>query len=258
MSYNSYSNNKNANKPYEPDVYTPYRFNNAESSVDKTCLTFSIWNRSLKISIAPRKENSEEVAFDMEKGVTVYLNHTKARILHDEIQNFLRDPDTYNGSGIPTGQGIITISNGKEFGSTNPVLTIRKVDELGNVVSCFVYEFKTDYYYSVRNYDGGMNFNKEFDAYRYLEIQSMLTMLEEYYKAMTYTIAYSVIEANKYNQSIITNRLNSLCEKMGIETNRSSKAGSKYTSSTSFFNNAGSGSNTPSEGYVPATIDDIE
>lgn len=257
MAYNSYSNNKEYNKPFEPSVYSPYRFNNAESSVDKTCLTFDIWKRMLKITISPRKEGTEEIQFDTDKGLSVYINHAKAYILANELRNFLRDPETYNGSGIPSGQGVISISNGSEFGVNFPLLVIRKLDETGNVVSSFAYEFKRDYYFSIRNYNGGSSFNKESDSYQTLEIEEMILLLEEYYKAMTYMIAYSVVDVNKYNQDRLTSRLNAIAEKLGVEVKSGGRSGgSSGYSSTSFFNNAPS--SNQNESYVPSTIDDID
>ena len=256
MAFNSYSNNKNANKPFEPDVYTAYRWNNAESKVDKTCMTTSMWNKMMKIGIYPLKEtNGDNVSFDMENGIMVYLNHHKAKVFATELRNFLRDPETYNGSGVSSGQGIITISNGSEFGSKDPVFVIRKIDDAGNVISSFAYETKTDYYFSVRNYTGGVEFNHITDPYRNLEIEEMIMVLEEYCKAMSYTIAYSVLEGNKYNYDRILNRVNGIAEKLGVETNRTSNRGSGFSSSTNFFNKSNS---TPSTGYSSATLDDID
>lgn len=256
MAYNSYSNNKDANKPYEPTVYSAYRFNNGESSVDKTCLTFSVWKQMLKIGISPRKEGSEEMVFDMDKGLAVYLNHNKARILANELRNFLRDPETYNGCGVPSGQGIISISNGNEFGANTPVLAIRKLDESGNVVSSFAYEFKTGYYFSIRNYNGGMQFTRETASYDTLEIESMILLLDEYCKAMTYMLAYSIMDANKYNNDRTYKQLTSIAEKVGVEVGRSSSKGSNYSSSTNFFNNAAAATSDTS--YTSASLDDID
>lgn len=256
MAYNSYSNNKDANKPFEPNVYTAYRWNNAESNVDKTCMTTAMWKQMMKIGIFPVKENSgDNVSFDMENGLMVYLNHAKAKMFANELRNFLRDPITYNGVGVTSGQGIITISNGSEFGTKNPVFVIRKVDETGNVTSSFAYEVKSDYYFAIRNYTGGREFSKETNSYANLEIEEMIMVLEEYCKGMTYAVAYSMMDANKYNYDRALNRINSIAEKLGVETNRTSTRGSGFSSSTSFFNSAGSTSN---DGYSSATLDDID
>lgn len=257
-SYNTFNNNKDYNKPYDAMTYTPYRFNNGESTVDKTCITFSMWKQNLRIGIYPRKSNSDEVTFDMENGINIYLNHTRARILAEEIKNFMRDPDLYNGCGVPTGQGIISINNGSEFGVSNPVITIRKLDETGNVTASYAYECKSDFYFAVRGYNGGKEFKNEYESYRYMELQCMVTMLEEYYKAMTYAIAHTVIDSNRYNQDRVQNRLNAVCEKLGVEVKGygNNNRGSNYSNATKFFSNAASSNSD--DNYTPATLDDID
>lgn len=257
-SYNSYNNNKDANKPFDPVTYSAYRLNNGESTVDKTCLTMTMWKQMLKISIFPRKENTEEMVFDMDAGITVYLSHSKAKIFANELRNFLRDPSLYNGAGVPSGQGIITISNGSEFGSSNPVVCIRKLDETGNVTSMIAYEFKTDFYYAIRGYSGTKEFTKDSETYRNLEIEEMILMLDEYCKAMTYAVAHTVRDNMRYDIDRVKNSLYAISEKLGVETNRPSNRGSGYNSSTSFFNNAGSNGYSGGNDYTPATLDDID
>lgn len=262
MAFGNYSNNRDANKPFTPTIYS-YRMNNAESSIDKTCLTFSMWNRNLKITIAPRKDNTEDVIFDMDRGISCYLSHTKAYMLANEIRNFLRDPDNYTGCGVVSGQSVITISNGKELGANSAVLIIRKTDESGIVSSSFAYEFKKDYHFSVRNYSGGREFIRETASYSNIEIEECLIVLEEYYKAMTNMIAYSVIETTNYTTDRIQTTLRALAEKMGVDVPRSSRS-TGYSSATNFFNNAanynggGSYANESNGSHPSATLDDID
>ena len=151
----TYNNNKKESNIPELTVYSGYRFNNAESKIDATCLTFRFWKGNLCVGIFPRRNTgNDEISFDMDNGITIYLSHTKARILKHELELFLSDPITYNSVGVPSGQAAITISNGSEYCKNNPVITIRKVTETGEVVASFSYEFKTDMHHSIRNYDG--------------------------------------------------------------------------------------------------------
>lgn len=263
---NTYNNNQGSNKnDSNITVYSNYRMNNAESLIDQTCLTFRYWKQSLCIGIFPRKQtgNENDIAFDMDNGITIYLSHTKARILKAEIENFLRDPVAYNGSGVPSGQAAITISNGLEYGKNTPVLTIRKVDgETGNILSSFAYEFKTNFHYSIRHYDG-KNFDTEYDDYRNIEIQQMITVLDEYIKASTNAIAFTVRDQSKFAESRTFNTLNAIAEKLGVEL-RGNSNGAKRFNNSSYFNNSGSNNNnsgysSPSAvAYGTATIDDLE
>jgi len=229
MSLGQNYNNNNKKNDNSPTVYSKYKMNNAESAVDPSSMGFTFWNSMLKISIAPRKQtNNDEIAFDYNNAVAIYLDHNKARILHDEILRFLSDPETYNNSGVPSGQGLITISNGKEFGVSTPCMVIRKLND-AVVESSYAYQFKHDYYYAIRNYDESTSdFNKVTEDYKDIEIQQLLTVLRTYYEAMSNAMAYSVIEQGKYDQTRVMNSLESIANKLGVsKASGGNRGGSK-------------------------------
>lgn len=259
----TYNNNQNANRNNGPDVsvYSNYRMNNAESQIDATCLASRFWKGNLCLSIYPRKNTgNDEVSFDMDNGITIYLSHTKARILKNELERFLQDPITYNGAGVPSGQAAITISNGVEYGKNTPVLTIRRVSENGDVVASFAYEFKSNYYYSIRNYDG-KNFDSIYDDYRTIEIEQLITLLDEYIKASTNAIAFTVMDQRKYSVTRIEGKLDAIAQSMGVEMPKGGNNQKRYNNN-SYFNNAAGGnsgySSNSSVSYGSATIDDLE
>lgn len=259
----SYQNN-NRNDTFEPTFYSPYRMNNGDSAVDKTCLTLNYWKQMLKISINPRKNTGDngDMLFDMENNISIFLNHTKAAILSNELKNFLKDRVTYNGAGVSTAQGVITVSNGSEFGVETPILIIRKLDEVGNVISSFAYEFKTNFHFSIRNYNGGKDFVKDFESYNDLELKELILVLDEFCKATTYATSYTVNEKMRYNQDKMQGTINSIAEKLGIEVPRSGmRRRSGYSSTSAFINGAGSTTSTEpkeTENYIAATLDDID
>lgn len=255
----TYNNNQSTNKAPEVTVYSSYRMNNADSKIDATCLTFKFWRSNLCIGIFPRKNTgNDEVSFDMDNGVTIYLTHTKARILKHELELFLKDPIAYNAVGVPSGQGAITISNGSEYGKDCPVLTIRKVAENGEVISSFAYEFKKNYHFAIRNYDG-KTYDQAYDEYQNLEIEQFITVLEEFYKAATQATAFTVMEQNKYNKTRLENKIDAIANSLGVETARSGGSGQRKYNSTFFnSNNSNSGSGYGETSYSQATIDDLE
>ena len=267
MAFNNYSNNKN-NNTIEYSVYSNYRMNNAESKIDATCLTFKYWRTSLCIGIFPKKNTgNDEIAFDMDNGITIFLTHTKARILRDELANFIKDPKQYNGCGVPSGSAIITISNGSELGSPDsPCLMIRKLGENGNVTASFAYQFKTNYYYSVRNYTGTENHDTDYEDYKYLEIEQVIMVLDEYIKAVTNAVAFTVMDQRKYSLNRVEGKIEAIADKLGVEVTKNSvtyqkNGGSKYNS-TSHFANSNSDSSSPSNfetktTYETVDIDDI-
>lgn len=254
--------NNNAQKSNAPDlsVYSNYRMNNAESKIDATCITFRFWKSNLCIGIFPRKNTgNDEIAFDMDNGITIYLSHTKARILSNELKLFLKDPVTYNAVGVPSGQAAISISNGSEYGKDVPVVTIRKVNSNGEVTASFAYEFKTNYYYSIRNYDG-KNFNSNYEDYKNIEIEQFISVLDEYVKASTNAIAFTVMDQRKYSYTRMDNKVEAIAAALGVDPAKSGN-NNRHNNSSYFNNNSSygeSGYSAGSVGYNTVTIDDLE
>lgn len=264
MAFGNYSNNKKQG-PYDPTVYSPYKFNNARSTVDQTQLSIQFWNNSLRILIAPKNTDSPEdqPTFDIKNSISVYLNHAKARMLHDVLKNFMANPEEYDNTGVVAGSSIISFTTGKGFGSKFPMVIIRKVDESGNITSSFAYETKGDYHFAVKGFTETC---KEYEKLYYpnLELESLLTVLEEFVKAETRAMAYSVLDAFKFDQYRTSIKINRIGEKLGLDMNVSS-SGSARSSSTSYFsrdnNGASSGDSSSGEygnGYTSATLEDLE
>lgn len=261
----NYNNNQNINRPSGPSditTYSDYRMNNAESDIDSTCLAPRFWKSNLCLSIYPRKNTgNDEVSFDTDNGVTIYLSHAKARILANELRNFLNDPLNYNGCGVTSGAAAITISNGVEYGKNTPVLTIRKVDDAGNVTSAFSYEFKQNYYFAIKNYDG-KQFTSDYESYKNIEIEMLITLLEEFVKASTNAIA-ATVHKSAYTTYRIDNKLDTIAQALGVDL-KNAGGNRKPYSNNSYFNSASKsagGSGYPSSNsvsYGSATIDDIE
>ena len=260
----TYNNNQgnNVNKTPDYSTYSNYRMNNAESTIDASCITFRFWRTNLCIGIFPKKEtNNDEVSFDMDNGITIYLSHTKARILKAEIENFLKDPITYNGVGVDSGSAVITISNGLEYGKETPVITIRKINENGEVTTSFAYEFKRNYY-SIRNYDG-KNFDNNYDDYKNIEVEQLVTLLGEFIKASTNAIAFSVMNQRQYSANRVENKIDSIAAALGVETKSNSNSSGNRNYGNSYFNkgnrsNDEYSSSNSNVSYSQATIDDLE
>lgn len=255
---NTYNNNQ-TNKQPDFSMYSNYRMNNAESKIDATCITFRYWKTNLCIGIFPRKNTgNDEVSFDMDNGITIYLSHTKARIFKNELELFLKDPIAYNSVGVASGQAAITISNGSEYGKDNPVITIRKVTDTGEVVASFAYEFKKNYHSSIRNYDG-KNFDIIYDDYQTIEIEQLITLLDEYCKAVTNAVAFTVLDQRKYSATRVENKIDAIAASLGVEIAKTGNGNNQRKYNTTFFNNGNQSSDsTVNTQYTQATIDDLE
>lgn len=251
MALGDLANNNQQKGKNNPVVYSQYGFGNSESTVDPTRLSTSFWNGMLKLTISPKKgmKSNGAVEWDDENSISLYLTHTKARILHDEIVLFMQNPETYNNLGIPSGAGLVSISNGRELGVSTPCLIIRKLNtENGQVEASFAYEFKQDYHYSIRNFDESTaDFDKIY--HNNLELEQLLCLLKTYFEAMSGAMAYTVIDNMKYDNSRLNTKINAISEKLGIEYGSGYK---QQKSSTSLFNNK------EARNFSVSTLDDIE
>ena len=236
------TNNGNNRQQYQPSVYSPYRFSNIEGAVESSRLSITYWNNYMKVIITPRKNTSnDEVSWDDENALMIYLTHTKARLLAMEIKNFLSDQETYNSAGVPSGEGLITISNGYEFNVAGPCLVIRKVDGEGCVTASIMYEFKKDYHYTIRNYevnDGVSKFDKCTEDYNFIEVEQFMFALMSYAEAMTSAVAYTVIDQMKYENSRMNTKMETLASALGVSFTTGNGGGQRAPRSESVFNKA--------------------
>lgn len=245
--FNVGNNNQQQNKGRT--TYTPIKYINPDSTVDKTRISYEYWNSTLKIKITNRKDTgNNEIVFDDMDSAVIFLTPDKARIFVNVIKNFLKDPVKYNNSGVNTTKGVVTLNNGAQHGTTNPCLIIRQIDQTdGTVQKTYAYEFKTDYHYAITNLDASDNeirgFDKDFDSYRNLEIEQLLCMLENFINASTYAYAAAAGKANEYRENTMNNKIDAIMNKLGVEyTGRSQR------STGSFFDNNGRNSSN-NNGY---------
>lgn len=258
-------NDNNQRKFYEPSVYSGYAMSNTDG-IDPSALNYQFVNGLMKISIAPMLPNAkpgDRELWDRDNAAVIWLTHTKARMLAEEIKYVMAHPDEVNNGGVPSGSdGLVSFSTGKELGATSPCLIIRKLDPNdGTVVSSYAYQFKSEYHYSIRNFDKA---SKDFDKFFYndLEIDQFVTLLESYYQNMTGAVAYGVLYGAKYDIQKNHTKMKLIMDKLGIEQNPEySKGGNNYNN-RSFFSkndNGGNGNNLPNanSGMRQSTIDDI-
>ena len=258
----NYNNNDNGGKrgEFRVTVYSPYKMNHGMSEVDQTCMSFQMWSGSLKIGIHPRRQNTNNdmVTFDMQGGITIYMNHTKARMFHTIIKKFREDPEAYNEAGVPSGAGLITINNGKAYDSKHPCIVIRNLDpNTGAVNAEFIYELKgDDYYYGISNFNPENSaFTKNFEDFADIELDQIETMLEQYYNAMTYATAYSVIDANRFEMTHLNGKIESIGAKLGVEFGRNNGSEGNKFSNKSYFANSEAGN---ASSFTPSSLADLD
>lgn len=243
---NNYSNDNN--KKYEdPTVYSPLNFKNPDADIDPSRLSFSYWKNLLKIIISPKLEERPGDKFtqyaDAKSSGAIFINSMKAKILHDEIVYMLENPGTINNVGVSSGPtGLISFCEGKEYGVPGYVLVIRKLDEEGATQSSYIYQFNTgNYYNSIRNFDEmTAKFNKH--GYDRVEIDAFLQLLLNFASAQDYAIAYTVVDATKFENTRMQTKLDLLLDNFGLKS-RSGNS-NNATPGRSFFNNNGGSDNS--------------
>lgn len=262
------NNDNNSRKYYEPTVYSAYAMSNTDG-VDPSALNFQFSLGLLKITISPMLPNAkpgDSELWDRKNGASIWLTHTKARMLAESIKEMLNGKmDEINNESVPSGNGgLITFSNGKELGATSPCLMIRKQNpDTGEVTSTYAYQFKSDYHYTIRNFDPA---TKEFEKIFFpsLEIEQFITLLETYYTSMSGAQAYGVLSGAKVDIQKTNTKFRLIMDKLGIEQpTEYSKGGNGYSNRSFFSGNGNSDSSTsgamnpPSGDMRRSSLDDI-
>lgn len=235
-------NNNREEEGYRPTIYGYSMSNTSESAVDVTNLSFSMWKNSLKIAIAPSVKggNSDRTEWDRKSAACIYLTPTKAYMLADLLKNFNKDQAAYNGWGVFAGQGLITISDGKEFKGNNPCLTIRKIGENGSVESSYAYEFKSDYHVVLESFnEENGEFAENKSMFANLELEQVIWQLEDYARNSNNAIAFTVCDNMARQNDYISSGLGKIASKLGVELGN----GGQKASKGSYFSNGGNKQN---------------
>ena len=254
MALGNYDNNRK--QQYMPVYYSQYGAGNKDSEVDPSAIGYSFYNRMLKLTISPLKMTSgDKVSYDHENAAIVWLTHTKARLLYDAIQKVLSGE--VSNVGVPTGsEGFVRFSDGKELGVNNYCLIINKINENGEVISGYAYEFKSKHHYHVENFNPNDASHKKVYNHN-LEVQQLLDLLKSYYMSMTGAMAYSVIDGLRFTTDSQNTKMDLIMSKLGVEYKPGTT--SRQSSGSSYFdNNRGVSSEADSRSMRAATMEDLD
>lgn len=258
MAFKSYNNN---DRGPTCTTYSGISFSNPESTIGQTRISIGYFNKVMKVAIAVRNNgnsNNDYATYDNDNAVVVYVSNTKAKILYELIQRLKNDPNTHNVC-VELKNGLMKISDGSEYGSSSPCISISYASEDGSVHEV-VYQTKEKFHTGAANYTDGKFENIYFDD---IELDTFAMALDEYYKASSYAIAATVWEANMYRHDYESNLIKSIAEKCGVQTNSNSnptkfnnKTFLSGNSNSSASNSSSNGSMIPKE-YESSTFDDI-
>jgi hypothetical protein len=259
MAFKNYNNNTDNNTPVT-NVFSSVTFSNPESKISQSRFSVSYFNKLMRISIALRNNagsNDNYATYDTDNQVSVYVSFTKAKMLADMIADLRNNSDVHNIC-IELKNGLLKISDGTEYGSSAPCISISYADEAGNVNEV-IYECKLDFYKAAFNYNSDGTYESK--VFNTIEVDAIEMTLNEYYKASSYAIAASIMEASAYKRQASHELLKSIAEKVGVQVG--GNKGGNFNNKT-FLSNSSSGSsgsgvsmNGAPKGYESTTFDSI-
>ena len=248
MALGNYNNNKRSSSS-DFSVYSSLRFSNNQSEVDKTSLTFTMWNNMLGIQLSPIVTSADgNISYDKDNSITIWLSPVKAMMLSKEIERFINKEAT--NVGVHTRSGIITITDGSDFNIDEPCITIRKMDEDGQIISAYTYVERTKYHYTIDNFEERHNAEPSFEkhmAYDNAELELIKIQCEEYVKAMSMANAYATSQITNRQNKRIEYKINKIAESNGITFDNNSSGG--YNKQSYFDSNPGNLANSDSDDF---------
>lgn len=256
--YDNNGNTDNNKKEFrDQEYYSDYNTSN-DAGVEPTALSYSFWKSCLKISIAPMLENpSSKRKWDHKNAAVAFLNHNSARMFKKEVEKVLNG-ELENG-GVKIGMKdvvtLLTFSNGKDVGAGGYCLVIRSVDGNGTILATYIYEFKRTNY-AIENFKPDTS---QFDRSEHdiVEVEELLDLLEQYYLAMTNSMAYSVMNQAKYDVNRFNTKIGLVAEALGVKFTGGSSQNSGGGGSNSYFDNQGEGKEKERKGVRQTTLEGI-
>ena len=252
--------NEQNKERFRPTVYSPVCLKNPDAKIEGSELSFKFWKGLLGIQISPKNDRKPGDTYDTynhKGGIIIYLTHVKARLFYKGILAMLKDDTIPNVSVASGSSGLITFSNGKEFGVDHYMIIIRNVDpQSGTVVESYSYEINGSGYNYITNYNEQ---TAEHDRVlvETLELEMILDILEQYFKSMNYAVAYTIVDSLQYDFARVNNGVNLLLENAGIER-KSNK--SQNPRAKSFFDSVRDGereSSSSSKTTKSSSLDDL-
>lgn len=219
---------------FSPTVYSGFNLYNPTSKIDKTCMSFSMWKSTLKVSIIPVIETesvNDTPKYDYKNAISIYLTPIKAHLFAKILEQFKLNPTKYNNYGISTPQSIITVDIPQTFGKdyNGTVISIRRVGENGNVEASYSYECSSDNFSAVVGFNSKnpKEFTQDTEIFKNEEIDAIINQLNSYYEAMSNANAFATL-------NILYPYLDKIAAKMGVDLSNNNRK-----SATGFFTNNG-------------------
>lgn len=227
MALGDYNNNE---QNFRPTVYG-YSLYNTENDLFKSRIQFSMWSRTIKISIEQMTRKSEDGGmneYDSENNSVIYLNPSKAQMFATIIEKFYKNPEKYNGYGVASSRAFICIYRDGNY----DVIRIDKIKDDGHIEEGNKYVINTRHGV-ISGWEGG-NPVYDGDLCANLDYIQIISQLKDYAKNMNNAVAFTVVDQLNYNNSWFRNALIKIAGANNI-TLSNSRSAAKPVSGTSQF-----------------------
>ena len=247
MALKNYNNNE---KSINNVTFSSIVFSNSESNIAHSRFSVGYFNKVMRVGIAlqnNKNSNNSYATYDTENQINVYVSYSKAYVLSKMIDKLKQDDSIHNVC-IELKNGLLKISDGSEYGVNTPCFSISYANESGEVTEV-IYQTKN-------NLSGAYNYNE--DGYKTIdfpdvELDTFQMVLDEYYRASSYAIAATVMEASMYKRNYITDIIKGIADKVGYNHNSGFKS---YNSKTFLNNNSNTTSIKPKE-YESSSFEEL-
>ncbi len=260
MTLGGSTNNQNKQN-FDPTAISRMKFvEDGDPEVAKLELGFKYWKDKLEVYTQIWNGSKyDELS-------RIYLSPLKAATLSVNIKNFLNSENRFTNpmsNGVQTGigetRGLIYLCNAADSTEKTPkrVLVIASVNKNGEMESKNEFHFRVQQGLTFKGSDLNTFKNVDFPD---LEVDVFTDILDSFVSACAGANAFYTMDMNRFNNTVINNKLNSIMDKLGIERKGNY---SKTTPGSSYFDNnksggAGSSENTNRGRSSATTLEEME
>ena len=226
----------NSNKMYENTYYSRV---NLKGGSDGLRLGFSFRSGMIVVDISKEKEG-----FQFETLASCFLTPVKALTMYNQIQEFKNavSSKSYKAGtayGVNTGIGDVSTVLLIHQVDGDDAVTIGKVNSDGQYVEKFTYKFAKGYHYGITlsNIDNMSTTKKEF--FDDIELVQFEQAIKSFAENSSGALGYTVIDLARYDYRGLSNKLNPIYDKLGIER----QTPSTRNSENNFFSGSNGGFN---------------
>ena len=189
----SYNNNRQDN--VRPTVYG-YSLYNITSERNKSRISFSMWQRTIKISIENmirEAQGSQMAEYDNKNASVIYLTSAKALMLASILEKYQKDPEAYSGYGIASARALLTIFREDDE-------DIIRIDALGNSGTVAEgSEYVINKLHSVVSSVNNKGIAYDDESMSGLDFEQMIYQLRDYGRFANNSISFTVLDTLSYN-----------------------------------------------------------